>query len=251
MLAQHGDEGKPLAGGQSLLPLLAMRLAQPAHVLDLERVEELRGIEVAAEAVTIRAMTRQAELERRGAELALPAAVRYALPHIGHFQIRNRGTVGGSIAHCDPAAEWPALLLLLDGVVTARSLRGERRIGAEAFCRGPLTTALEPDELLVDVRITARGGPSAFAEVERRFGDFALVGAACDGGRVVVFGAGGRPQRLAQVEAYLAGGGTDLAEVTALAAEEVDAISDLHATAFYRKETAGRLVAQVVGSCLS
>lgn len=251
LLAEHGEDAKPLAGGQSLVPLLAMRLAQPAHVIDLERVAELRGAEVRSEAIVVGAMTREVEVERRASELGLPAAVREAIPHIGHFQIRNRGTVGGSIAHCDPAAEWPALLLLLDATVVARSARGERAIPAQDFVQGPLMTALEPDELVVKMRIPVAAGPSAFAEVERRFGDFALVGAACDSGRVVVFGTGARPQRLNSVEAYLAQGSRDLREVSRLAAGEIEAVGDVHGSADYRRHVGGELVAQVASRCLA
>jgi carbon-monoxide dehydrogenase medium subunit len=251
LMAELGDEAKPLAGGQSLVPLLAMRLAQPAHIVDLERVPELRGVERNSGGVIIRAMTRQSEIVRQGAELDLPAAVREAVLHIGHFQIRNRGTVGGSITHGDPAAEWPALLLLLDASITACSARAERTIAATDFYLGPLMTALEPDELVVDIRIPSRSGASAFAEVERRHGDFALVGAACDAGRVAVFGAGSRPQRLPQVESFIAADRVDLGELARLAEVEIEAVSDIHASAAYRKKVGGELVAGVVSQCLA
>lgn len=251
LLAELGDEAKPLAGGQSLVPLLAMRLAQPGHIVDLERVPELRGVERNNGGVTIRAMTPQSEIVRRGRELDLPAAVREAVPHIGHFQIRNRGTVGGSITHGDPAAEWPALLLLLDASITARSARQQRTIAAADFYLGPLMTTLEPDELVVDIRMPSRAGPSAFAEVERRHGDFALVGAACDSGRVAVFGTGSRPQRLPQVESFIGANGSDLRELARLAEIEIEAVSDIHASAAYRKKVGGELVARVVSQCLA
>ncbi len=250
LLGELGDEAKPLAGGQSLVPLLAMRLSQPAHIVDLERVPQLRGMEHDGECVTIRAMTSQSEVARRGSQLDLPAAVLQAIPHIGHFQIRNRGTVGGSITHGDPAAEWPALLLLLDASIKARSARNERSIAAGDFYLGPLMTALEPDELLVEVHLPVSSGPSAFAEVERRHGDFALVGAACDAGRVVVFGTGSRPQRLLEVESYLASAVVDLGDLGRLAEAEIEAVSDLHASAAYRKKVGGELVARVVSQCL-
>ncbi len=251
LLSELGDEAKPLAGGQSLVPLLAMRLAQPAHIVDLERVPELRGIKRDSGGVTIGAMTTQSDVLRQGQRLDLPAAIREAVPHIGHFQIRNRGTVGGSVTHGDPAAEWPALLLLLDASITARSARGERRIAAADFYVGPLMTALEPDEVVVEVRMPASPGPSAFGEVERRHGDFALVGAACDSGRVVVFGTGSRPQRLPELESYLDAGGRHLGEVARMAEDMIEAVSDLHAPAAYRKKVGGELVARVVSQCLA
>jgi carbon-monoxide dehydrogenase medium subunit len=124
VLAQAGDEARPLAGGQSLVPLLAMRLARPRLVVDLQRVPELRGIETGPGLLRAGAMTREAELERAA---GLPEVVAAALPHVGHFQIRSRGTVGGSLAHMDPAAEWPALALLLDAELEAASVRGAAR----------------------------------------------------------------------------------------------------------------------------
>ena len=195
-LAEHGDECKALAGGQSLIPLLAMRLAQPAVLVDLGRIASLRGVD----GVRIGAMTTNSELERRPA--SIPPLVIAALPHIGHFQIRNRGTVGGALAHCDPAGEWPALALALDARVHIRSLRGERTLAAVDFIEGPLTTALAPDELLLGVEfpswaMTARFG---FEEVARRPGDFALAGAICvaapEGRRLVLFATGERPTLL-------------------------------------------------------
>ncbi|HUY60868.1 MAG TPA: FAD binding domain-containing protein [Candidatus Dormibacteraeota bacterium] len=245
-LAELGDRARPLAGGQSLVPLLALRLAQPEVLVGLERVAELRGAELAADQLVIRAMTREAELERAP---ALPALLRAALGHIGHFQIRSRGTVGGSLAHMDPAAEWPALALLLDATLTVASTRrGRRRLPAAAFIVGPLTTALEPDELLEAVTIARPDDHFGFAEVERRSGDFALVGAGCHGGRVVVFAAGPRPQRLAGVEAFLRDGGGPGPELQQRARAEIEARDDLHASAAYRRQVGARLVDQVVAA---
>ncbi len=242
LLARHGDEAKALAGGQSLVPLLAMRLAQPAVLVDLQRLSELRGVR-REEGLRIGAMTRQSELERRD---DLPGVVEQALPHVGHFQIRNRGTVGGSLAHMDPAAEWPALALLLDAEMTLASRRGTRLVPAEDFVIGPLTTCLEPDELLVEVYIPAAGGRSGFAEVERRSGDFALVGAACHNQAIAVFATGARPQRLAEAERFLARGGRAGPELTAIAEREIEATADIHAPAAYRKKVGAQLVNRVV-----
>ena len=245
LLAEHGDEAKPLAGGQSLIPLLAMRLAQPALLVDLQRVPELRGVNRRDGAVRIGAMTRQAELERWP---ELPALVGAALPHIGHFQIRSRGTVGGSLAHMDPAAEWPALALLLDAELELASSRGRRMLAAAEFALGPLITALEPDELLVAVTLRGADGRFGFEEVERRPGDFALVGAASQGGRIVAFATGARPQRLPGCEAYLAGGGWAGDELRALAEREIEATADIHASAAYRRRVGARLVERAVAA---
>lgn len=193
VLAEHGDECRPLAGGQSLIPLLVMRLAQPAVLLDLGRLTTLRGLD----GPRIGAMTTNSDLERRPD--AIPPVIAAALPHIGHFQIRNRGTVGGALAHCDPAGEWPALALALDARMRLRSTRGERIVGAAEFIVGPLTTALAADELLIDVELPhwAQSAPFGFEEVARRPGDFALAGAICvaapEGRRLVLFGGGEVP----------------------------------------------------------
>jgi len=245
-LARAGEEARPLAGGQSLLPLLAMRLARPAVLVDLQRVPELRGVhDDGDETLWVGAMTRQAELERRP---GLPGILAAAIPHVGHLQIRSRGTVGGSLAHLDPAAEWPALAVLLDAELEVASGRGVRRLSARDFVLGPLTTALEPDELLVGVRLAGAGGPFGFLEVERRPGDFALVGAACHDGRLVVFATGGTPQRLADCEAFLRDGGGAGDELRALAEREIEATGDIHASAAYRRSVGARLVERAVAA---
>jgi carbon-monoxide dehydrogenase medium subunit len=243
LLAEHGEEAKPLAGGQSLIPLLAMRLALPGHLVDLQGVPELRGISVDGRGVRIGAMVSQREVERDG---RMPGLVAAAVPHIAHFQIRNRGTVGGSLSHMDPAAEWPAIALVLDAVMVVASVGGRREIPARDFIVGPMMTALEPDELMVEVVLPASEERFGFAEVERRSGDFALVGAACQGEAVCVFASGPRPQRLEGVEEFLRRGGRPGAELQALAASEIDATGDIHASAAYRREVAAALVDRVV-----
>lgn len=223
-LAEHGEECKLLAGGQSLIPLLVMRLAQPAVLIDLGRVPGLRGLR----GPRIGAMTTNSDLERLPD--SVPPLVLAALPHIGHFQIRNRGTVGGSLAHCDPAGEWPALALGLDARMVLRSSRGERTVTAHEFIAGPLTTALAPDEILLEVELPpwARSARFGFAEVARRPGDFALAGALCvaapEGRRLVLFAAGGVPVLLADPGAGF--------EVT----------GDLHAGRGYRRRLAEGLL---------
>ena len=243
LLAQYGDDAKPLAGGQSLIPLLAMRLAQPAFLVDLERVPELRGVARSGSALSIGATTRQVELERAD---GLPALIREAVHHIGHFQIRNRGTVGGSIAHADPAAEWPALAVAYDAqVVVSSAARGARQVPAGEFFLGPLTTAAAPDELIVETVIPNVEGRSGFAEVERRSGDFALIGAVAHGNRLVVFGGGSRPQRLEQTERVATDARATDAELAEAAEVEIKALDDIHASAAYRKRIGARLVVEV------
>jgi carbon-monoxide dehydrogenase medium subunit len=224
LMAEHGDQARALAGGQSLVPLLAMRRVRPSQVVDLHRVAELRQISVADGWVRIGAMARQRDLEH---DPRMPGLVRAAIPHIGHFQIRNRGTVGGSLCHLDPAAEWPAVALALDAVMVAASVRGRRKITVDDFMVGPQLTGLEPDELLVELLVPIRDEGFGFAEVTRRgVGDFALVGAACQASAVVVFGAGPRAQQLTAVEDLLTSGGGAGAEVAALAASEIQATDD-------------------------
>ena len=253
LVREHGAEGKVLAGGQSLVPLLAMRLARPAVLIDLNRVSRLDYIRDGRE-VRIGAMTRQ-----RAAELSplvrrrLPLLVE-ALGYVGHPQIRNRGTIGGTLAHADPSAELPAVLSALDGRVVLRSSRGTRMLGPEEFFLSYLTTALEPDELLVEVRLPAHERLGyAFVEVARRHGDYALVGAAAvvetDDGRItrarVVFtGVGAVPVRIEELEQAVAGKpGTDevLSEAARIASARLDPEADIHASAEYRREVAGVL----------
>jgi carbon-monoxide dehydrogenase medium subunit len=212
--------------------------------VDLHRVAELREISVVDGRVRIGAMARQRDLEH---DPRMPGLVRAAVPHIGHFQIRNRGTVGGSLAHMDPAAEWPAVALTLDAVMVVASVRGRRELAADDFMIGPHMTGLAADELLVEVIVPVGDEVFGFAEVTRRgVGDFALVGAACQASAVAVFGAGPRAQRLTAVEDLLNSGGGTRAEVSALAATEIQATDDLHTSARYRREVAARLVGAVL-----
>src|SRR5881628_249850 len=182
LLAEHGGEAKPLAGGQSLIPAMNFRLARPAALVDLNRIPELSYVRAEPDggALVIGAMTRQRALERSDVVRRAAPLMAEAMPYVAHPQIRNRGTVGGSVAHADPAAELPAVTLALEARFRARSRSGERTIPAAEFFKGLLETALEPDELLVEIAIPhspARSG-YAFAEVARRHGDYALVGVA-------------------------------------------------------------------------
>ena len=254
LLGQHGYDAKVLAGGQSLMPMMNLRLARPAVVVDINRVEGLAGIASDAGGMTIGAMTRQRQIERSAEIGDKFPVISAAIPHIAHFQIRNRGTIGGSLAHSDPAAEIPALCVALDAEVTAASSSGERAIEASDLTIGPLTTSLEPEELLTQVRLPALDGEWrwGFREVCRRDGDFALVGAiallrldsggVCQEARIAMFGVGDGPIRASEAEASLAGRAVDAdarAEAAALVSAAVDPGSDIHASAEYRKEVSG------------
>lgn len=250
VLAEYGDEAKPLAGGQSLLPMMNFRLARPAVLVDLERVPGLAGVDVTDGEVTVGAMARQATVAKDAdvrARLPLLAA---AIAHVGHHQIRTRGTVGGSLAHADPAAELPAVALLLEAQLRARRIDASRDIAAADFWLAPYTTGLEDEELLEGIRLPVTGVDAwAFDEVARRGGDFAvagLAGARIDGHvRLVGFGVGWTPLRLTAAEAVLRDGAADTGVIDAAAAaahDEVDPISDIHADAEYRREALATLV---------
>jgi carbon-monoxide dehydrogenase medium subunit len=237
VLGCYGSEAVVLAGGQSLVPLLALRRIRPKHLVDLQRVEELTSIHVAHGVRRIGAMTRHRQLEH---DRLSPGLMRRAARHIGSPEIRNRGTLGGAIAFADPAAEWPAVAVAMDAVLTVASRRGRRRIPAGRFFTGAYTTSLASDELLVEVEVPAGEFPFGFAEATRRGrGDFALAGAVSHGARVVVFGAGGGPQRLVAVEAAVrAGGAADVLVRTARA--EVEGASE------YRRHVAAMLAVRAV-----
>lgn len=250
-LGEHGDEAKILAGGQSLVPLMNMRLAVPDVLVDVNRVAELQGI-AANGSIEVAAVTRQSALERSA---DAPPLVKEALRHVAFPGVRSRGTVGGSIAHADPAAELPAVLLALGGEVEARGPSGSRTIAADDLFVTYFTTALAADEMLTAVRFPRQGANtrSGFAEVVRKAGDFALAGAAvsveldgdtCRSARVALFGVADRPVRSSAAEQAVAG--RTLVEAAAdagrAASDELDAKSDSHASAEYRKEVVGVLV---------
>jgi CO/xanthine dehydrogenase FAD-binding subunit len=256
LLAEYGDEAKILAGGQSLLPMLAMRLARPAVLIDVNRVAGLSGIQVNGD-VAIGALTRHRTAERSGVLAQTTPLLAAALGWVGHDAIRTRGTVGGSVAHADPAAEVPTVLRALDGRIVATSVRGQRTVDASSLFQGFLTTTLEPDELLTEVRLPIQSDRTgwSFDEFSRRSGDFALVGAAtvvtlgADGtiaaARISLSGVAGEPYRAVAAETALLGATPDdaaFAEAAAVAAADVDPPSDLHGTAAYRKHLTGVLV---------
>ena len=246
-LLADGTEAKVLAGGQSLVPLLNMRLARPALLVDVNCVPDLDRIEIDG-AVEIGALVRQADaLASRELARAVPL-LHAALRHVGYVATRSRGTVGGSIAHADPAAELPAVLLALDGSATVSSATGERAITAGELFLGPFTTSLAADELLTSLTVPRCGGRAfGFAELARRDGDFALAGACVlfEPARVVIFGVAGRPMRAAEAEAALEAGGSS-EEAAALATRDLDPVSDVHADGAYRRRVAAVLVRRAI-----
>ena len=252
--AEHGHDGVVLAGGQSLVPLLNLRMALPAVVVDLGRVPGLAGIRELDGGVAVGAMTRMRDAERSALLAERYPLVGAALAHVGYPAIRNRGTVGGSIAHGDPAAELPAVALALDAELVVRSAaRGTRTIPASEFFLGTFTTALEPDELLVEVRLPAprTGARSGFDEVARRHGDFALAGAAAVvaldaagtvvDARVAVLGVHGSAVRLPELEQALVGAlprEDRFRDAAESAVAQLEPNSDVHASAGYRRRVA-------------
>lgn len=260
LLREYGEDAKPLAGGQSLVPMLNLRLAAFDHLIDLNAVNELQLIEDVGEAVRVGATVHQAAAERSEAIRARVPLVARAIPNIGHFQIRNRGTVGGSIAHADPAAELPAVALALDARAVIATASGTRVTEADEFLRGRWTNSMAPDELLVAVEFPVWQAPSGFAlsEVARRHGDFAMVGTICaiavghsgavDRVRVVVFGVGERPRRALTAEAAIRemGAGIDPTEIARLAFEELMPESPTDEMERYRQRAGEALLRRTV-----
>jgi CO/xanthine dehydrogenase FAD-binding subunit len=266
LLARFGDEAKILAGGQSLMPLMNMRLARPRVLIDINRLSGLSHISRGADgALTIGALTRQRAIERASliqTHYPLLAAV---IPSIGHFQIRNRGTVGGSIVHADPAAELPALCVALEAELALRNATHQRTIRAADFFLSYLTTAIQPVEMLTEIHFPPwpaqwRWG---FHEVCRREGDFALAGAVavlemtgdttCRAARLAMFGVGGVPVRPQRAEAMLSGQrleGHVLDQLARVVAAELEPDSDIHASAEYRREVGGVVARRAVEMAL-
>ena len=260
LLAELGDGAKVIAGGQSLVPVLAMRLAVFDHLIDIRRIEALRGIEERGDSVWVGAGTTEAEIGRSELVARRVPLLSRATPLIGHFQIRSRGTLGGSLAHADASAEYPAVALALDATIEALSPRGQRTIPAAEFFTGIWTTALEPDELLTGVSFPAATGRQGFAieEFARRSGDFAVAGAAVAVGldpdgrisrsAIGLFGLGPTALRAAAAEAATPGAAAsdiDAAEIGRAAVADLDSVpSDLHGTDDYRKKVGAAMVAR-------
>lgn len=262
LLASHGDEARILAGGQSLLAALNMRLSEPSLLIDIGAIEALRGVQVSGAVLRIGALTTHTEIENSALVAQHAPLLKLAVASIAHRAIRNAGTWGGSIANADPAAEWPCCLLALDGTVIVQSPRGERRIAAAEFFTGLYTTALADDELLVacDLPLAQRDDWFGFQELARRLGDYAIAGLAMklrfsgpvvQSARLAWLGLGAKPMRTPQTEALLAGRPLDAATealVVASLREELDPLADLTNTGATKKHLATvlarRLLAQ-------
>lgn len=261
-LAEYGDEAKLLAGGQSLVPAMNFRLAQPAVLIDLNAVEAIDYIKEGSDGLRVGAMTRQRAVERNAAMERIAPLLHETMPFIAHPQIRNRGTIGGTLAHADPAAELPAVSVVLEARVKVRNASGERWIPAAELYTGLFGTALEPQDLLVEVHVPPLPPRTgwAFDELARRHGDFALVGVAA----VVTLDANGRCERarigmlsvglgpvMAQEAAKTLEGERLTSEAIAAAADaaatrDIDPPGDIHASADYRRHLARVLVGRVL-----
>jgi len=256
LLGEHEEEASVLAGGQSLIPLLALRLARPAVLIDINGIDELSGISATNGSVAIGAMTREYMAEESETVAGAVPLLAAALPFIGHEAIRNRGTVGGSLAHADPAAELPAVARALDAEFVVRGPSGERVVPAAQWFEGYLTTSRRPDELLLEVRFpaAARGTGVSFQEVARRHGDFAIVGLAVSlvlsGGvisdaRLAFAGLSYVPARATAAEDLLTGERPSAElfdEAARRATGDIDPPADLHGSPDYRKTVAAALV---------
>jgi carbon-monoxide dehydrogenase medium subunit len=255
LLANHSGEAKPLAGGQSLMPMMAFRIAQPSLLVDLRKLPGLKEIRIGADGVRLGALVRWRDiLDDKRLAIAHPL-LKEAISHVAHYQIRNRGTVGGSCAHADPASEMPGIAQACDAEIAVIGKAGTRTIKAADFFKGALTTALKPDEIITEIHLPAWPAQRRFGfqEFARRRGDFAMAGVALyydvDGGKAVnahiaVIGVGDRQRRLPKAEAALNGHAVDEAlavKVGEAAAAEVEPQEDIHASAAYRRALTGTL----------
>jgi len=238
LLAEHGEDAKLLAGGHSLLPMMKVRLAQPAVLIDIARISELSGIELDGDEIVIGATTRHADLVNSEVLKAEAPVLAYAAAQVGDPQIRHRGTIGGSVAHADPSADLPMTLLALGATIEILGEAGTRSVGIDDFFTGPFESALEPSEILTAIRVPRRGGATwGYQKFVRRANDWAIVGvAACDG-RVALASMGGTPLRARAAEDALRDGAS-IADAAQLAAVGTTPGADFHADADYREHLA-------------
>jgi carbon-monoxide dehydrogenase medium subunit len=264
--AVNGDDARFLAGGQSLVPAMNFRLARPTMLIDINPLRELDHVRVAPDgALRIGALTRHRTLERDPLVAERAPLVAEAVRHVAHPQIRNRGTLGGNLAHADPASELPAVMLALGARFRARSARGERWIEAAEFFRGPLATALGPEEMLVEIALPAlppRSG-TCFLEVARRRGDYALLGVAAvvtlgnDGtftaAGLALCNAGATPVRVATAAGLVGrrSGEREIGDVATAVAGEIDPPENVHATAAFRRHLAGVLTRRALQTAVA
>jgi carbon-monoxide dehydrogenase medium subunit len=261
-LASHGDDAKLLAGGQSLVPMMNFRLARPTMLVDLNGIDELQFVRAEADGLRIGAMTRHHAIETSSIVRDRFPVLAAAAAQVGHLAIRNRGTFGGALAHNDPAAEFPMMALLLDAKLTVRRPERERVLASSEFLIGPLTSALEPGEMLTSALLPwlPAGAGWGFEELSRRHGDFAIAAAAavvtvkngrCHEARVSLGGVGPTAFRAAAAERLLHDGRIDerlLEQVAAAARDACDPVTDIHGTADFRRHLAGELTKRVVTS---
>jgi carbon-monoxide dehydrogenase medium subunit len=269
LLSSAGQDGRVLAGGQSLVPMLNLRILKPAVVVDINRIEGLARLHVGTDGLSVGALVRHADLLRNPEVRQGWPLLAEATTQVAHMAIRNRGTVCGSVSHNDPSAEQPSVLVAMGGTVVIASSSGRRELPAEAFLTGMLSNALEPGEMVVELRYPKHpaGTGTAFVEFARRLGDFAIAGAAasltmregvCAAARLTVLGMGEGPIRIGAVEEMLTSrpltpeGSRDLfAEASARVAATVDPTDDVHASSSYRRHLAGVLAARALETALA
>jgi carbon-monoxide dehydrogenase medium subunit len=257
LLASRDGDAKAIAGGQSLMPMMAFRIATPTLLVDLRKLDELRGIKITADGVRLGALVRWRDIEDDARLATAHPLLKAAVSHVAHYQIRNKGTVGGSIAHADPAAEMPGIVVTCDVQISVVGTSGSRVIAAADFFLGALTTALEPDEIITEIKLPAwpAGRRWGFQEFARRRGDFAMAAAAlfydldasgkASNAHVGIIGVGDLPLRLPEVEAVLNGHAIDeatIARAAEVTSATVNAQQDIHASAAYRRSLAGTMV---------
>jgi carbon-monoxide dehydrogenase medium subunit len=262
LLAEHGDDARLLAGGQTLLATLNMRLSQPALVVDIGGLKQLAGIAVEGGVLRIGALTRHVDVEESPLVARHAPLLAQAAPHIAHRAIRNLGTFGGALAYADPAAEWPACVLALDATLVLGSAGGERRVAAADFFQGLYTTARRDDELLLacEIPVVAAGERQHFDELARRHGDYAVAGLAARATvqgdrladvRLAFLSLGDRPLRARKTEAVLAAGPLSdarLAEADAALRAELEPFADLTHSAAAKKQLAATLMRRAVAA---
>jgi aerobic carbon-monoxide dehydrogenase medium subunit len=266
-LLDSAEDAKVISGGQSLVPMMNLRLANPTDLVDLNTIAGLDSIDTGPAGVTVGATARQHTVEKSAAVASVAPLIAAALGHVGHPQIRNRGTVVGSLCHADPAAEMPAVFATLGGSITAQGPRGTRTIDASDFFDSYLTTALEPNEIATSVTFTTPNGGTgwSFEEVARRHGDFAIIGVVTlltlsgdviSDARVTVFGGGTTPQRIDAAEQLLVGTLADAVDDQLLTAGSgavsgaLNPGSDIHGSAEYRRHVAGVLFSRGIRTAL-
>ena len=263
LLAAHGDDAKVLSGGQSLMPAMNLRLISPELIVDIGGIAELKGIAVRDDVLTIGALTRHVDLQRSPEIATLAPLLTEAIAHVAHPAIRNKGTIGGSLAHADPASELPACMVALDATIVIRGPTGERRIPASDFFTGIYQTALSADELLtaVELPVARKNAAHFFREFARRHGDYAIVGAAAQaivgGGvfadlRVVFFAVGDRPHLAAAASKLINAAITPeiLSDASTALEDELDPPEDQQATSSMRKHLAKVLLTRCVAALL-